>query len=395
MEPKSEEANWESYRVKEFPSSRINLNTATMGLPSQKVQNALTLDEDEVLGYPLGQYNLARNDLKQLRKKAESLWQTTDYTICFTFSATQTSNMLSHVLAETNYLRYKQIINVLATPFEHSGGIGPFENHSRYKVSYLTTPKVTGLNSESYKLDLDKFRRQIRSSQPDITFVSNVTYADGIIIPVEDLYSILKQECPNCVFIVDAAQSIGMLPIPFGFFDILITSLHKWFFGPHGTGIMWIKDEQLDTLPLFFPGGDNLDITHPGSRFELCGGQNFHVYRGIKASIDLHREVGLDTIQNRCADLSYFFYQLLSENSVLESQLEIRQNNNLSHAGIVPLYLQKQDAYPIYTQLNELGIHVKCIREKGLLRISIPYYETRSRLENAADKLISLVCGAN
>ena len=112
-----------SYRAKEFPSSRINLNTATIGLPSQKVQNALTHVEDEVLGYPLGQYDLARNDLKQLRKEAQSLWQTTDYSICFTLSATQTSNMLSHVLLETNYLRHKQIINVLATSFEHLGGI--------------------------------------------------------------------------------------------------------------------------------------------------------------------------------------------------------------------------------------------------------------------------------
>ena len=393
METNFEEDDWERYRKSEFPSNRINLNTATLGLPSKKVQNALVDYQDEVLSFPLDQYNLARHDLKQLREEARDLWQTNSCTICFTLSATQTSNMLANVLLDIKTLQGKREITVLASPFEHSGGIGPFESHPRYKIMYLNTVQTDTINTNTLQLDLHQIKYQVRELKPDIAFVSHVAYTNGAIIPVEELHTIVKQECPNCIFIVDAAQSIGILSIPFGSFDILVTSLHKWFFGPHGVGIMWIKDEHLEVLPPFFPGGDNLDSSHPGSRFELCGGQNFHMYRGIRASVDLHKEIGLDTIQSRCADLSNFFYELLCEKPFLESILEVSRNNTPSHAGIVPLYFKKQDTYPIYTQLNDLGIHVKCIRERGLLRISIPYYETRSRLQIAADKLILLLCG--
>jgi UDP-sulfoquinovose synthase len=52
------------------------------------------------------------------------------------------------------------------------------------------------------------------------------------------------------------------------------------------------------------------------------------------------------------------------------------------------------DPYVLYTKLNEMGIHVKCIKNKALngklyniLRFGFPYFESKERLEIVLRKI--------
>lgn len=68
----------------------------------------------------------------------------------------------------------------------------------------------------------------------------------GLILPIRQLGALCKQY--NLTFIVDAAQTAGVLPIDLrkDHIDILCTAGHKGLYGPTGTGVLCMRE----TIPL-------------------------------------------------------------------------------------------------------------------------------------------------
>lgn len=78
------------------------------------------------------------------------------------------------------------------------------------------------------------------------THSSNIT---GKILPVELIGEFCCEN--NLMFIIDACQSAGSVPIDLGKIkcDVLCSSGHKSLYGPQGTGIMVINSAAvIDTL---------------------------------------------------------------------------------------------------------------------------------------------------
>ena len=77
--------------------------------------------------------------------------------------------------------------------------------------------------------------------QPDTrcvvcTHASNVT---GAVLPIREIYEICQRE--GIVFILDAAQTAGVLPVSLRDADIICTAGHKGLLGIQGSGMMILR----------------------------------------------------------------------------------------------------------------------------------------------------------
>lgn len=72
--------------------------------------------------------------------------------------------------------------------------------------------------------------------------VPMVTSVTGLRYPVEAIGALARPE--NCLFIVDAAQALGQVPVDVGAIgcDLLCGTTRKWVRAPHGTGLYWIGE---------------------------------------------------------------------------------------------------------------------------------------------------------
>ena len=108
--------------------------------------------------------------------------------------------------------------------------------------------------------------------------ISHVSYFTGYRYDLHQL-SQLAQEC-GARLIVDASQSLGVVPVHAYLADAVVSCAHKWLLGPHGIGILaWNRNRWPDLCPssagwhsaqdIHFPLDGSYRIRNGARRFEF------------------------------------------------------------------------------------------------------------------------------
>lgn len=129
-----------------------------------------------------------------------------------------------------------------------------------------------------------------------LSHCSNVT---GSVQPIDEIGCAARSAGVH--FLVDAAQSAGMMPIdaPALGIDLLAAPGHKGLLGPQGTGILYVA-EGIELTPLIvggtggFSAGAEQPVAMP-ERLE-SGTLDTPGIAGLKAGIEFIRDVGIDVI---------------------------------------------------------------------------------------------------
>lgn len=137
---------------------------------------------------------------------------------------------------------------VICSHGEHNAVMRPLERFvSRGEITVkLLRPDGQGL------LSPDTLRRAItsRTSLVICCHASNVT---GVIQPVRELGAVCREK--GVPFLVDAAQTAGVLDVTLDSLnaDMIALPGHKGLMGPHGTGLLVLRD-GIDPAPLILGG---------------------------------------------------------------------------------------------------------------------------------------------
>jgi cysteine desulfurase / selenocysteine lyase len=321
--------------------------------------------------------------------------------IVFTLNATDALNMaIKGVLqpgdhAITSVLEHNSISRPL-NRLEHSGAI--------------TLTRLPA--NQDHVIDPDDVRKAFKPATRlvALTHASNVT---GTIQPIRAIGSAVRER--GAIFLVDASQSAGVVPISFeeDCIDLLAFTGHKALLGPTGTGGL-VVGERMDVKP-WREGGTGGDSSSPVQPSEfphrLEGGTpNVFGIAGLREGVRLLLERGVQSVLSHERTLITEFYRALKEpgrfswyggdRAIAERGAEGRVGLvGINTAGFSPAELAAilDERYDIAVRA---GLHCAPYAHKhlgtfpdGLVRFSVGFLTTVDDVRQAAAALDEIVLG--
>lgn len=304
--------------------------------------------------------------------------------IAFTANATEALNMAIHGLLEEGN-------HVITSVCEHNSVLRPLYELEDKKVtlSFLEADEKGRIQYQELEQLLCNHTKAII-----ITHVSNVT---GNVTDLKRISAFAKKH--GLLFIVDAAQSAGILPInveEIGI-DVLCFTGHKGLMGPQGTGGIYVR-EELPIKPLKVGGSGirSFDKKHPDQMPTAleAGTLNVHGIAGLGAAVNYLLHIGVESIEQKEREFANVFYRGMKDIPGIRLYGDY---DSQEHVGIVTLNIGDEDSAVVSDILwEDYGI---CVRagahcaplmhacfgtvDQGAVRFSFSYFNTIEEVEKA------------
>lgn len=330
--------------------------------------------------------------------------------VAFTANSTESLNM-----AIKGILKPKE--TAVTTVMEHNSVLRPLFQMEKQGVEVLRTGCKSG--RARGLLDTEALYSTIRSGVKAVicTHASNLT---GNVLDIREIGRRCREA--GAVFIVDASQTAGVIPISMkeDFIDILCFTGHKGLMGPQGTGgICLRKGIFLEPLLTGGSGIQTFSETHPAKMPEAleAGTLNGHGIAGLRAALVWIKEQGgPEMIYRKENRLARSFYQAVKdipgirfygdyasyEQEFSETDEKITIGDSaIRRAPIVTLNLGDADSGEVSDWLAwEYGIATRSgghcaplmhralgTEEQGAVRFSFSSFNTMEQVELAAEAL--------
>ncbi|GAB5389156.1 MAG: IscS subfamily cysteine desulfurase [Alphaproteobacteria bacterium] len=162
--------------------------------------------------------------------------------VIFTGSATEANNLALMGLADA--LKASGRIHIITTAFEHNCCL---QNIARLEAEGF---EVTALPLQSDGiLCRHRLRDALRADQTGLVCVMAVNNETGTIQRLEEIGSIIDEVAPDALFMSDAVQALGKIPLdmPQQRLDLVSLCAHK-VYGPKGIGALIANDRARKML---------------------------------------------------------------------------------------------------------------------------------------------------
>ena len=238
--------------------------------------------------------------------------------------------------------------------------------------------------------------------RPRLVAMSHVPTSSGLVQDVATVGAACRER--DVVFLVDACQSVGQMPVDpeaIGA-DFLSATARKFLRGPRGAGFLWVGDRALDRgfAPLFpdMRGADwiEADLAQPAPdavRFESWEFA-YALVLGLGASAAYAASVGIEAIRDRSWRLAA---ELRTGLDALPGVRVLDRGPEL--CAIVAVAVEGWDGAELVASLREDGINTSSVprqvaildyddkRVSSALRISPHYYNTDEEIDRAVEAL--------
>ncbi|WP_367606252.1 aminotransferase class V-fold PLP-dependent enzyme [Legionella sp. W05-934-2] len=278
-------------------------SAATSLKPQCVIDTVSTFYQEETANLARGEHLLTyrvTERIEQTREGVAQLIGAHPHEIIFTFSATDSLNMIAKSIM-TN--QQPCIVSTM--------------NHHAALLPFMQSGPVRYVKDDQGQIDLDNFRKLCQQS-PLLMVVPWVCNANGNQLPIKQMCDIAKEY--GVMTVVDAAQSVGHMPVDVDDLgcDFLAFSAHKAL-GPSAVGVLYARVSCIEKLqPMRLGGGIVSSVTQeayqlrvPPYRFE-AGTPNLEGIIGFGAGLDyLHRQ-GIGQIVKHLNQLEAYATQQFS-----------------------------------------------------------------------------------
>ncbi|MDO5096409.1 MAG: aminotransferase class V-fold PLP-dependent enzyme [Peptostreptococcaceae bacterium] len=333
------------------------------------------------------QANSAGYDIFTLREKIARFFNAKDSrNVVFSKNITESLNIVIKGYVQNGDA-------VMISSLEHNAVTRPLVQQGAKILAISVSPQGV--------MDIDFVQKNISKVKALIcTHVSNVS---GDVMPIDVLAEICRKN--GIPFIVDAAQSAGLLPIDMQKtpIDCLCFTGHKALLGPSGTGGMVIGSEFAEKVPPLLTGGTGSksdDEVHPSllpDKYE-AGTQNIAGLIGLSAGIDHINQLGLEKRFAIETALGQEFFEKISSIS------EIKIIGSKDYSCKPPVFsldfLNRDNAEISYILSSEFGVDnrvgIHCAPRAhqsygtfphGTLRLSLSHFTTKDEIAYVADAI--------
>jgi selenocysteine lyase/cysteine desulfurase len=231
-------------------------------------------------------------------------------------------------------------------------------------------------------IDLDELDQACQGAR--LLAVSFVQYLSGFRLDLDAAGEICRRR--GCVFVVDAVQGLGPFPVDVKRSGIhaLSASGHKWLLGPEGCAFFYSDHELIPRVEPVEFGWTNVrgfpkhsteeDLRPDAGRYE-CGTLNTIGCFGLRASIELFLEAGVEAIAERVLDLTD---RVAGHVAGRGFELAAPRSRSTG-SGIVSFRKDGIDAEATRQRLASNGISVSA--RKGYIRASPHFYNSEAEIE--------------
>ncbi len=172
--------------------------------------------------------------------------------IIFTRNSTEAVNLVAQSWARHNLGEGDEII---LTEMEHHANLVPWQMLSAeigFNIKYIPV-------LDDGALDMDTFERMLTPATKFVSVV-HVSNALGTINNVSKIIEIAKDFYPDMKVMVDGSQAVvhNVVNIQELNCDFYCFTGHK-LYGPTGVGVLWGRDEILQSMPPYQGGGDMIE----------------------------------------------------------------------------------------------------------------------------------------
>ena len=345
---------------------------------------------------------------------SENLVYTTRELLCEFFGADDSKNVIfTKNVTESLNIVIKGLLrsgdHVLVSAMEHNAVMRPLQQigteltTDNAPADAITFSRIP-CDAEG-ALRLDALPQRIRPNTKAIimTHASNVC---GTVQPLAEVGSFCQKH--GLRFIVDSAQSAGILPLNMQelHIDALAFTGHKGLLAPQGIGGLLLREHIIDEIsPLIVGGTGSLSHTERTPRFLPdkfeAGTLNLPGIAGLQAALTWLKQQGIDKIRTHELTLTQQFLDGLRQ---LEAQGLLRivgkQNCN-ERLGVVSIATERMDIAELafiladkYAIATRVGLHCAPHAHKtlgtyptGTLRFSFGWHNTDAEVSTALHAL--------
>lgn len=320
------------------------------------------------------------------RVAAACLFDTEPEQVVFTSNATHGLNMAISSLVGNGD-------KVVVSGFEHNAVMRPLQ-HLNADITVAGTKLFDPVDTvKAFEMAIDRETKAVIC-----THISNVF---GYILPVEQIAQLCRER--NVPFILDAAQSAGVLPVSLRNLGASFIAMpgHKGLLGPQGTGLL-LCAQILKPLLYGGTGSNSLDMEMPDFLPDAgeAGTHNIPGIAGLRVSLRYITELGTESI---CAKEQALMFHLKTRLSDLPD-VRCFWGEDQTQAGVLSVQLKDVDCERAALLLAEKGIAVRAglhcapmahrsagTLEEGTVRISVSHSNTLREIDFFADTLETLL----
>jgi selenocysteine lyase/cysteine desulfurase len=218
-----------------------------------------------------------------------------------------------------------------------------------------------------------------------ITHMINWT---GQIMPVQKLCHEARKR--NIISIVDGAHTFAHMDFKLTDFnpDYFGTSLHKWLCAPFGTGMLYVKTENIPGLWPLFPNDkpQSDDIR----KFETLGTRSFAPEQAIGQAIDFHNAIGSKRKADRLHFLKNYWCEKVQQNRRVKLNISLKPEfacalGNFAIDGMEPERVANR-------LMGEFQIHTVAIKWENIsgVRVTPHVYTTTKDLDRFVEAVLKI-----
>jgi cysteine desulfurase family protein len=373
---------------------RIYLDNAATSFPKPNVVHDAVDDYNRNIGTPVGRgayrqaINIQRTVDRCRQRAAELFGAESPERIIFTFNGTDSLN-----LALQGFLEPSD--HVITSAIEHNSVLRPLrelQDRIGIEITHVAADECARVDPADI---LDAIRPDTKLVA--IVHASNVT---GTIQPIDDVGEIAREA--GAIFLVDAAQSAGHLPIDVSNspIDLLACPGHKGLLGPLGTGLLYVRpglEAQFRSIRQGGTGSNSEDDRQPETlpdKYE-SGNHNAPGLVGLEAALGWLQDRGLDSIRDHERDLTVRLLDGLTQFAGLDifGPRDVEQQ-----LGVVSVSLPELEPQIFAALLDEnfglqtrAGLHCapgvhRCLgtfNRGGTVRLSVGPFTTNAEIDAA------------
>ncbi|EKE00794.1 MAG: hypothetical protein ACD_21C00272G0005 [uncultured bacterium] len=272
--------------------------------------------------------------------------------IIFVRGTTEAINLVAQSYGRKNFHAGDEIV---ISTMEHHSNIVPWQLICEQTGAKLQVVKI----HENGELDLDHYEKLL-NKRTKIVAITHVSNTLGTINPIKKIIAIAHAH--NIPVLIDGAQAVSHMQVDVQNLDcdFYAFSAHKMY-GPTGIGVLYGKENLLDSMPPYQGGGDMIskvtfaktEYADLPQKFE-AGTQNIAGAVGLAVAIDFLNSIGMDEISKHEHDLLKYLNKISLEINGLKII-----GNALDKVGVVSFVLDKIHPHDVATILDTEGVAVR------------------------------------